>query len=60
MQPIVFCYPTLAVSVVYCLWQAYMRVRIRREQVLRERVAYLLWVMASRLGGEGCPSQTAG
>jgi hypothetical protein len=39
--------PTLVVSTIYCLWQAYERERLRqRERVLRERVTYMLWVMA--------------
>jgi hypothetical protein len=42
--------PTLAVSVIYCLYQFYVRERQRRrERVLRERVTYLLWVMAHRV-----------
>ena len=41
---------TLAVSVIYCVWQAYRRTRYRRERALRERVAYMLWVMAHRVG----------
>ena len=41
--------PTLAVSVIYCVWQAYVRAQLRREGVLRERVAYMLWIVASRI-----------
>jgi hypothetical protein len=40
---------TLAVSIIYCVWQAYRRSCDRRERTLRERVAYLLWVMAHRV-----------
>jgi hypothetical protein len=38
--------PTLVVSVIYCFWAQYHQARLRKAQRLRERVAYLLWVMA--------------
>ncbi|HXG10213.1 MAG TPA: hypothetical protein VNK04_10520 [Gemmataceae bacterium] len=41
--------PTLAVSAIFYLWRAYHRERLRRERVLRQRVAYMLWVMAHRV-----------
>jgi hypothetical protein len=41
--------PTLAVSVIYCVWYAYQTERLRRDRVLRERVAYMLWVAAERI-----------
>ena len=34
---------TLAVSVIYCLWHAYLQYHLRRERTLRERVTYMLW-----------------
>jgi hypothetical protein len=40
--------PTLSVSAIFCIWSAYQRFR-QRNRVLRERVAYLLWVVAMRL-----------
>jgi hypothetical protein len=41
---------TLAVSVIFCLYQAYQRhEEQRRQRRLRERVAYMLWVMAERI-----------
>lgn len=46
MQLIIASAPTLAVSAIYCLWHVCFRLRLRREQILRERVAYMLWVMA--------------
>ena len=46
MQAVV---PTLAVSMIYCIWQAYVRCQLRRESMLRQRVTYMLWVMASRI-----------
>lgn len=43
MEMFTFCYPTLAVSTIYCIWAAYQR---KRERALREKVAFLLWVLA--------------
>ena len=40
---------TVAVSLIYCLWGAYRRTQERRHQALRERVAYMLWVMAGQM-----------
>ena len=40
---------TLAVSTIYCLWCAYQRTRLQQQRVLRERVAYMLWVVASQM-----------
>jgi hypothetical protein len=40
----------LAVSAIFCLWQAYARYHDgARERVLRERVAFMLWEAARRL-----------
>jgi hypothetical protein len=42
--------PTLAVSTIYCVWFAYQRTRLLQQQrVLRERVAYMLWMVASQM-----------
>ena len=38
--------PTLMVTVVYYCWYVYLRELRRRDQVLRERVTYMLWVIA--------------
>jgi hypothetical protein len=48
MQPIVTNMAALAVAMLFYLWRAY-QTRQRREQVLRQRVAYMLWVMAERI-----------
>ncbi len=46
MQAFVFSVPTLAVSAIYCLWHLQGE-RLRRRNIqLRQRVAYMLWVMA--------------
>jgi hypothetical protein len=42
-------FPTLAVSIIYCLWQGYRLSQLRHERVLRERVTFMLWAMAHEL-----------
>jgi hypothetical protein len=42
-------FPTLMVSVIYCLWSAYRLSRIRRLRQLRERVTFMLWVMVHEI-----------
>jgi hypothetical protein len=39
--------PTLAVSVIYCLWRWAHNYQVRRERQLRQRVAYMLWMAAT-------------
>lgn len=46
MQQLACSIAILAVTVVYCFWRSYLEVARRRQQLLRERVAYLLWVAA--------------
>jgi hypothetical protein len=41
-------FPTLAVSAIFCIWNAYRQARLRRERLLRQRVAYMLWIVATR------------
>lgn len=38
--------PAVTVSAIYLLWSACRRERLRRARLLRERVAYMLWVAA--------------
>jgi hypothetical protein len=40
---------TLAVATIYCIWRTYFQKRMERERQLRERVTYMLWVLASRV-----------
>ncbi|HWG42302.1 MAG TPA: hypothetical protein VN688_05900 [Gemmataceae bacterium] len=47
MQALVYSVPTLAVSTIYCLWHLQGERLRRRDRVLRQRVAYMLWVMAN-------------
>jgi hypothetical protein len=49
MQPLLTALPTLAVSAMYCLWHLTQIARIQRQKKLRERVAYMLWVVATEL-----------
>jgi hypothetical protein len=36
----------VAVSLLYCFWRSHQVLLARKQQHLRERVAYMLWVMA--------------
>jgi hypothetical protein len=45
--------PTVTVSAIYLAWKATQR--RRRDRLLRERVAYMLWVAAN--GGESPPDE---
>ena len=55
MQPIVTNIAALAVASLFYLWRAHHQTRQQRQRVLRERVAYMLWVMA-----EGIRSNDSG
>jgi len=39
-------FPTIAVAIIYCLWHRVHILNLRRTQILRERVAYMLWCAA--------------
>ncbi len=47
MQAIAPLVPTLAVAAIYCLWMRTFLTQSRRQRVLRERVAYMLWCAAN-------------
>jgi hypothetical protein len=47
MQPIVPSLAALAVAAIFYTWRAWQQAQTRRERLLRERVAYMLWVMAT-------------
>jgi hypothetical protein len=38
----------VTVSTIYCLWRSYHQVQVQRQRLIRERVAYMLWVVAMR------------
>ena len=40
-------FPTIAVAMIYCLWHRVHLLQLKRVQVLRERVAYMLWCAAT-------------
>jgi hypothetical protein len=40
---------TLAVASIYCIWRMYAETILQQERVLRERVTYMLWVVAHDL-----------
>jgi hypothetical protein len=49
-MPIVVCnVAALMVAGLFYCWRAYQITRLQRAQLLRERVAYMLWVMAHNL-----------
>lgn len=48
MQPLWGNVAALAIVFIFYTWRTYLNVLSRRERVLRERVAYLLWVLADR------------
>ena len=50
MNPMLSTLPTLLVTTLYYFWHVYHREWLRRHQVLRQRVAYMLWVAAQRMG----------
>ncbi len=49
MQAIYGSITTLAVAMIFCVWRAYAQTEQQRERTLHERVAYLLWVMATQV-----------
>ena len=40
----------LSVACIYYVWRGCIAKLARREQTLRERVTYMLWVMANQVG----------
>ncbi len=52
----------LAVALLYYTWRAYHQALLARRRRLRERVAYMLWVMAERMDpqAEAVPAHGAG
>lgn len=41
-----------AVAFVYCIYQTHCRLAERKRRTLRQRVTYMLWVMADRAAHE--------
>lgn len=42
----------LAVAIIFYSYREYMANQMRRDRILRERVAYMLWEMAKRMDDE--------
>jgi len=57
MEPIMSSAAALAVAVIFYTWRAWQQVQFRRERLLRERVAYMLWVMANQEENEAVALQ---
>jgi hypothetical protein len=49
MEPLWCNVAALAVALLYLAWKNYHEVVSRRQRILRERVAYMLWVTAQRV-----------
>ena len=49
MQPLWGNVAALAVAIIFYVYRAHVQVRLRQERVLRERVTYMLWVMAEHI-----------
>ncbi len=48
MNPLLLNVSACAVAVLYCLWKSHRRLIEQKQQLLRQRVAYMLWRMADR------------
>jgi hypothetical protein len=46
MQAFQASYLALAISAIYIIWRNYTDIRIRHQRMVRDRLAYMLWVMA--------------
>jgi hypothetical protein len=48
MQSIVCSLGALAIANIYYWYRHYIQTQMKRQQTLRDRVTYLLWVLANR------------
>jgi len=53
MQPILGNLAALTVALIFYAYRAYLNNTHQRRKVLRERVAFMLWVMAERVDSSG-------
>jgi hypothetical protein len=44
MHPMCSSVAALAVASIYYVWKAYFNLQMHRERILRERLAFMLWV----------------
>lgn len=49
MHPMAGSIAALAVASIYFVWRRYIQIMQRHHRTLRERVAYMLWVMAMQI-----------
>jgi hypothetical protein len=49
MHPMAGSVAALAVASIYYVWKAYFQFQLLRERTLRDRVAYMLWVVATQV-----------
>jgi hypothetical protein len=50
MQLLAFQLAAFAVAAIFYVYRAHCQMRLRRLRLLRERVTYMLWVMAQGIG----------
>ena len=53
MTPLLAAVPTLAVSVIFCLYNTARQARLRQVRRLCQRVSYMLWTMAEQIEDSG-------
>ncbi len=46
MNPMVCHFAALSVAMLYCMWRRHHEVIMRKQRLMRERVALMLWVIA--------------
>ena len=49
MQPMYSSVAALAVASIFYVWRHYFHFQMNRHRILRERVAYMLWVSANNV-----------
>jgi hypothetical protein len=49
MIAFVYAWSAVSVAYFYCTWFKYHEQLVQRQKLLRERVAYMLWMMANSI-----------
>jgi hypothetical protein len=57
MQPVICGVATLAIAGIFYTFRSYQDMLIQKQRVLRERVTYMLWVMAGGVENEHSTSR---
>jgi formate-dependent nitrite reductase membrane component NrfD len=47
MSEFVCAISAMSVALLYCTWRTHFQQAVQRQTLLRERVTYMLWVMAN-------------